>query len=317
MTLSRASTASTTSTPLAPPSSSAIAVEGLTKRYGRTAVVDDLSFTVRAGAVTGFFGPNGAGKTTALKAVVGLARPNAGRALIQGRPVASMAPDARLLGVYIEPCGAHPGRTGRAHLRALAVLAGLPRRRVAEVLEIVGLEQAAGRRVGKYSMGMRQRLGLAAALLGDPEILVLDEPVNGLDPQGIRWLRTLLRERAASGRTVLLSSHMLSEAAQTADDAVVINKGRLVHAGPIRDLQRLGERGVSVSTPEHERLSTVVRAAGGRVQPESGGGLLIEGLEATEVARLAQREGILLREITPRTTSLEDVFFDLTGGQSS
>src|SRR5262249_7938541 len=202
---------STRNTQLAEP----IVVEGLTKRYGALTAVEDLSFTVRAGAVTGFLGPNGAGKTTALKVLVGLARPTAGRAFIGGGPVASAAADARILGVYIEPCGAHPGRSGRDHLRSLAALAGLPPSRVDEVLAIVGLERAAGRCVGTYSTGMRQRLGLASALLGDPQILVLDEPLNGLDPQGIRWLRTLLRERAARGGTVLLSSHVLSEAAQT------------------------------------------------------------------------------------------------------
>jgi ABC-2 type transport system ATP-binding protein len=203
--------------------------------------VADLSFAVRPGAVTGFFGPNGAGKTTALKMLVGLAHPSTGRAFVNGTPIESIAPDARLIGVYIEPCGAHPGRTGRSHLRALATLAGLPRSRVGDVLAIVELEQAAGRRVGKYSMGMRQRLGLAAALLGDPQILVLDEPVNGLDPRGVRWLRTLLREQAAGGRTVLLSSHVLSEAAQTVDDVIVIDRGRLVHQGSIRDLEGRGE----------------------------------------------------------------------------
>ncbi|MFD8429917.1 ABC transporter ATP-binding protein [Streptomyces coelicoflavus] len=291
-----------------------IRVEGLTKRYGRRTAVDDLSFTVRSGRVTGFFGPNGAGKTTALKAVVGLARPTAGGAFLRGTPVTAVRPDARLLGVHIEPCGAHPGRTGRAHLRSLAALAGLPRRRVGEVLELVGLEEAARRRVGKYSMGMRQRLGLAAALLGDPEILVLDEPVNGLDPQGIRWLRTLVRERAAHGGTVLLSSHMLGEAAQTVDDVVVIDRGRLVHTGAIRDLERSGESAVAVRTAETGRLSALVAAAGGRTKATDGGGLLVEGLDAAEVARLAHREGVLLEEIVERTASLEDAFFGLTGG---
>ncbi|HTF12292.1 MAG TPA: ATP-binding cassette domain-containing protein, partial [Asanoa sp.] len=199
------------------------------------------SFTVRSGAVTGFFGPNGAGKTTALKMLVGLARPTAGRAFINGAPVDSMIPDARVIGVYIEPCGAHPGRSGRAHLRTLATLAGLPRARVDEVLTTVGLDEAGRRRVGKYSMGMRQRLGLAVALLGDPQILVLDEPVNGLDPRGIAWLRTLLREQAALGRTVLLSSHVLSEAAQTVDDVVVVDQGRVVHQGALSDLEGRGE----------------------------------------------------------------------------
>jgi ABC-2 type transport system ATP-binding protein len=245
------------------PVSAPIVVEGLTKRYGTVTAVNDLSFAVRPGAVTGFLGPNGAGKTTALKVIVGLARPTAGRAFINGSPVGSAAADARMLGVYIEPCGAHPGRSGRDHLRSLAALAGLPRSRVDEVLSIVGLEQAAGRRAGKYSTGMRQRLGLAVALLGDPQILVLDEPLNGLDPQGIRWLRIFLREHAASGKTVLLSSHVLSEAAQTVDDVVVIHKGRLVRQGSIDELAQLGNGGVVVSTPTRERLAAAVEQAGG------------------------------------------------------
>jgi ABC-2 type transport system ATP-binding protein len=217
-----------------------LAADGLTKRYGRVAAVDGLSFTVRPGAVTGFFGPNGAGKTTALKLLVGIARPTSGTAHLDGEPVRTTVADPTRVGVHIEPCGAHPGRTARAHLNALATMAGLPRGRVAEVLDTVGLTEAAGRRVGGYSLGMRQRLGLAAALLGDPRLLVLDEPANGLDPRGIRWLRTFLRARAAAGRTVLLSSHVLSEAAQTVDDVVVIDRGRLVHQGPLAELERRG-----------------------------------------------------------------------------
>jgi ABC-2 type transport system ATP-binding protein len=290
-----------------------IVVEGLTKRYGKVQAVDDLSFAVRAGAVTGFLGPNGAGKTTALKLIVGLARPTAGRALIEGVPVESAVADANLLGVYIDCCGAHPGRSARNHLHSLAALAGLSRSRVEEVLEIVGLEQSAGRRVGTYSTGMRQRLGLAAALLGDPLILVLDEPLNGLDPQGIRWLRTLLRERAASGRTVLLSSHVLSEAAQTVDDVVVIHKGRLVRQGSINELARLGGGGVLVRTPTRERLATAVQRAGGRAEVvESGGRLLVEGLDAAQVGELAHDERVVLHELAARGSSLEEVFFNLT-----
>jgi ABC-2 type transport system ATP-binding protein len=210
-------------TPAAPmlEAMNAITVHRLTKRYGRLVAVDDLSFTVRRGAVTGFLGPNGAGKTTALAMICGLARPSRGSVAIDGR-----------LGVHLEACGAHPGRTARAHLRVLAALAGLPRRRVDEVLALVGLEAAGGRRVGVFSLGMRQRLGLASALLADPDVLVLDEPLNGLDPRGIRWVRQLLRERAAAGGTVLLSSHLLAEAEQTVDDVLVLDGGRLVHQGP-------------------------------------------------------------------------------------
>lgn len=291
----------------------AIVVEGLTKRYGEVIAVDDLSFTARRGAVTGFLGPNGAGKTTALKAIVGIARPTSGRAFINGRPIDSVAPDARELGVYIEPCGAHPGRSARDHLRSLAALAGLSRGRVDELLAMVGLEQAAGRRVGKYSMGMRQRLGLASALLGDPDILVLDEPLNGLDPQGIRWVRTLLRERAAGGKTVLLSSHALAEAAQTVDDVVVITKGRLVREGPIDELERLGRAGVLVRTPTRERLAAAVQDAGGRAEVQGGSGLLlIEGMDAAQVGELAHDERVVLHELSPQGGSLEDVFFNLT-----
>jgi ABC-2 type transport system ATP-binding protein len=244
---------------------------------------------------------------------VGLVRPTAGRALINGAPIDSLAFDARMLGVYIEPCGAHPGRSARDHLRSLAALAGLHRERVDEVLSVTGLAQAAGRRVGKYSMGMRQRLGLASALLGDPEILVLDEPLNGLDPQGIRWLRTLLRERAAGGKTVLLSSHVLMEAAQTVDDVVVIHHGRLRHQGAIEDLERLGDAGVFASTPTRERLATAAVRAGGRVELQNGGGrLLIEGIDASQIGELAHAERIVLHELAPRSGSLEAVFFNLT-----
>jgi ABC-2 type transport system ATP-binding protein len=262
-----------------------IMVEGLTKHYGNVKAVDDLSFVVRAGAVTGFLGPNGAGKTTALKMIVGLARPTAGRALVHASPVASGAADPHLLGAYIEPCGAHPGRSARNHLRSLAALAGLPRSRVDEVLVLVGLEPAAGRRVGTYSTGMRQRLGLGAALRG----------------------------HAASGKTVLLSSHVLSEAAQTVDDVVVIHKGRLIRQGSIDELAQLGGGGVLVSTPTRERLAAAVQRAGGRVEHQDGAGrLLIEGLDAAQVGELAHDERVVLHELAPQGSSLEDVFFTLT-----
>ena len=301
-----------------PPRTAAIAVEGLTKRYGDVVAVDDLSFTVRAGAVTGFLGPNGAGKTTALKTIVGLARPTAGRTLINGIPTDRFKPDARALGVYIEPTGAHPGRSARDHLLSLAALAGLPRERVDEVLAIVELTEAARRRVGTYSMGMRQRLGLASALLGDPEILVLDEPLNGLDPQGIRWLRVLLRERAASGRTVLLSSHVLTEAAQTVDDVVVIHKGRLVQQGSIRELERMAAGGVAVKTPMPERLVAAARSAGATVTVVDGSReLLVEGLDAAGIGELAHDERIVLHGLAPSGGSLEEVFFTLTAEEAA
>jgi ABC-2 type transport system ATP-binding protein len=227
---------------VSPESDPVVVAEKLSKRYGRVAAVAELSFTARPGRVTGFFGPNGAGKTTALKMVTGLARASSGAVWLEGRPVGSVPPGARSLGVHIEPCGAHPGRTGRAHLRMLATLGGLPRTRVDQVLTLVELGAAAAdRRVGTYSMGMRQRLGLAAALLGDPRVLVLDEPVNGLDPRGVRWLRELVRAHAARGNTVLLSSHVLSEAAHTVDDVVVVDRGRTVYQGSLAELAARGE----------------------------------------------------------------------------
>jgi ABC-2 type transport system ATP-binding protein len=294
---------------------SAIAVEGLTKRYGTVTAVDDLSFTVRSGAITGFLGPNGAGKTTTLSAIVGIIRPTAGRALVGGAPIAERSPDARTLGVSFESTGAHPGRSARNHLRSLATLAKLPHARVDDLLAQVGLEDAADRRVGTFSTGMRQRLGLAAALLGDPDILVLDEPLNGLDPQGIRWLRTLLRERAASGGTVLLSSHVLTEAAQTVDDVVVIHKGRLVRQGSIDEIQRLGNVGVYVRTPTPERLATASQRVGAEVALADGG-VLVEGLEAEAIGEIAHQERIRVYELSPREGSLEDVFFRLTEEES-
>jgi ABC-2 type transport system ATP-binding protein len=291
----------------------AIAVEGLTKRYGDLVAVHDLSFNVRRGSVTGFLGPNGAGKTTALKTIVGIARPTSGRALINGVPIASANADARVLGVFIEPTGAHPGRSARNHLRSLAALAGLPRSRVDDVLAIVGLEDAADRRVGTFSTGMRQRLGLASAVLGDPAMLVLDEPLNGLDPQGMSWLRTFLRDRAAAGGTVLLSSHVLSEVAQTVDEVVVLHRGRLVHQGAIGELTRLGHGTVVVRTPMPERLVAAARHAGGRVQIQNGGGrLLIEGMDAAHVGELAHAERVILHELAVHGASLEQVFLSLT-----
>ena len=259
---------------------SAIETVGLTKRYGSVTAVDDLSFSVRDGAVTGFLGPNGAGKTTTLRMILALARPSAGHATVLGRPYAELDEPARTVGANLEIAGAHPGRSGRDHLRALAAMAGLPPTRVDEVLRLVELDDAANRRAGKYSLGMRQRLGLAATLLGDPRVLILDEPANGLDPQGIRWLRDFLRGMAAEGRTVLVSSHVLAEVAQTVDDVVVIHRGRLVDQGPVSRLTAGGR--VLVRTPKPEELRAALEqdgltrerrragAAGRRRRPRAG-----------------------------------------------
>jgi ABC-2 type transport system ATP-binding protein len=295
----------------------AIEVQGLRKRYGDKQAVDGIDLVVTSGEIVAVLGPNGAGKTTTLRMILALARPTAGHATVLGRPYQELDHPARTVGANLEVAGAHPGRKGRDHLRSLAAMASIPLSRVDEVLRLVELEGAAGRRAGKYSMGMRQRLGLGSALLGDPEILVLDEPLNGLDPQGIRWLRTFLRERAASGRTVLLSSHLLTEAAQTVDDVVVIHKGRLVRQGRIDELGSPGG-GVIVRTPMHERLATAVQRAGGRVGYQEGnGGLLIEGMDAAQVGDLAHAERVVVHEIASRGSSLEDVFFNLTEEEAS
>ena len=223
--------------PRRPPTAGpAIQVAGLRQTFGRVAAVDDVSFTVSYGRITGFLGPNGAGKTTTLRMILGLIRPDAGTALIAGQPYAKLASPAQTVGALLDAAAAHPGRSGRDHLRVLAAAAGTPGRRAGQLLERVGLAHAGGQRAGRYSLGMRQRLGLAGALLGDPDVLVLDEPANGLDPQGIRWLRDLLRALAAEGRAVLVSSHILAEVAQTVDDVVVISRGRTVAQAPLPQL---------------------------------------------------------------------------------
>ena len=292
-------------------SAAAIEAVGLTKRYKSVTAVDDLSFRVREGAVTGFLGPNGAGKTTTLRMVLGLARPSEGTATIQGRRYVELDEPARAVGANLEVAGAHPGRSGRNHLRALAAMAGLPASRVDEVLRLVELESAADRRAGKYSLGMRQRLGLAATLLGDPQVLVLDEPANGLDPQGIRWLRDFLRAMAAEGRTVLVSSHVLAEVAQTVDDVVVIHRGRLVQQGPVESLTAAGA-GVLVRTPRSVALRAALEREGLAVAEAPDGALVVEGADAAQVGEIAFAAGVPLHELAACSTSLEEAFLALT-----
>ncbi len=292
-------------------SAAAIEAVGLTKRYKSVTAVDDLSFRVREGAVTGFLGPNGAGKTTTLRMVLGLARPSEGTATIQGRRYVELDEPARTVGANLEVAGAHPGRSGRNHLRALAAMAGLPASRVDEVLRLVELEDAADRRAGKYSLGMRQRLGLAATLLGDPRVLVLDEPANGLDPQGIRWLRDFLRAMASEGRTVLVSSHVLAEVAQTVDDVVVIHRGRLVQQGPVQSLTAAGA-GVLVRTPRTDVLRTALYREGLTAAEAPDGALVVDGADAAQVGEIAFAAGVPLHELAPRSTSLEEAFLALT-----
>jgi len=288
----------------------AIEAVGLTKRYGSVTAVDDLSFKVRAATVTGFLGPNGAGKTTTLRMVLGLARPTRGHATVMGRRYADLDDPALMVGANLEVAGAHPGRSGRNHLRSLAAMAGLPRSRTEEVLRLVEMEGAAHRRVGKYSMGMRQRLGLAATLLGDPQVLVLDEPANGLDPQGIRWLRDFLRSLAAEGRTVLVSSHVLAEVAQTVDDVVVIHRGRMVRQGSVSELTMGGV--VRVRTPAAEQLVSALAATGLDVTRQDDGSLQVSTDDLARVGDVAHAAGAPLHELTLVTTSLEEVFLELT-----
>ena len=295
-----------------PGTAPAIVATGLTKRYGDVTAVEDLSFEVRSRAVTGFLGPNGAGKTTTLRMVLGLARPTAGSSTILGRPFTELPAPARSVGANLEICGMHPGRSGRNHLRALATFSGLPASRVDEVLRMVELDTAADRRAGKYSLGMRQRLGLAATLLGDPSVLVLDEPANGLDPQGIRWLRDFLRAMAAEGRTVLVSSHVLAEVAQTVDDVVVIHRGRLVEQGPVTRLTSGGH--VVVRTPRAAELRAALERAGMSATGE-GDELMVDADDPAKVGDVAFSTGVPVHELTTRATSLEEAFLALTSDE--
>lgn len=291
-----------------------LTVSNLTKRYGDNTVVDGVSFTVHPGRVTGFLGPNGSGKTTTMKIMLDLASADEGTATIGGRRYRDIPDPARLVGVLLEANAFHPGRSGRNHLRILADAAGIPLSRVDELLDRVGLAEASDRRVGAYSLGMRQRLGLAAALLGDPPVLILDEPGNGLDPQGIRELRDLLRSRAEAGDTVFLSSHLLGELEHLADDVIVINRGRLVTSGPLSELQETATL-VRVAAPE--RLRSALEEAGGIVQLHDGDGLVVRGLRMDRIGELAFGAGLPIRELSPHSGSLEDLFFDWTNADGA
>ena len=292
-----------------------ISIESLSKTYGKTIAVQDLSFTVEPGSILGFLGPNGAGKTTTLRVLLGLARPSAGTATIDGHAYPALADPVGKVGAVLDSSGFHPGRKGRNHLRVLARGAGIPVSRVDELLRLVELDRDGGRRVKGYSLGMKQRLNLAAALLGDPEVLVLDEPANGLDPQGIRWLRDFLRSLAAEGRTILVSSHVLAEVAQTVDEVVVIHKGRLRAHSSLAELtsRRAGVAGARVRSPQAERLAEAVRAAGGTVEADDGEALAVRELSAERVGEIAAGNGIVLHELVGGDqSSLEDVFLELT-----
>jgi ABC-2 type transport system ATP-binding protein len=287
-----------------------ITVSGLTKKYGARTVVDYVSFALEPGTVTGFLGPNGAGKTTTMRMITGLVPATAGSALVDGRPYAAVPNPGSIMGTLLDAGAVHPGRTGRTHLRLLAASLGVPASRVDEVLELVGLSDAAGRRIGAYSLGMRQRLGIAGALLADPPVLMFDEPANGLDPEGIRWMRGLLRGHAARGGTVLLSSHLLGEVEHTVDRLLVIGGGRIVADGPVASL--LGTDGVSVRAADPASLAADLRARGYAVSPGDDGALVVSGASPTDVGAVAAAGGHVLSELRPLQRGLEDVFFSLT-----
>jgi ABC-2 type transport system ATP-binding protein len=285
-------------------------IEALTKRYGRTTVVDQLTFTVRPGRVTGFLGPNGSGKSTTMKMLLGLAAADGGRATIGGVPYRELPDPAGTVGVVLEPNAFHPGRSGRNHLRIQADAAGIPSSQVERVLRSVDLSaEAAERRVGTYSMGMKQRLSLASALLGRPPVLVLDEPGNGLDPRGIRTLRDNLAARAAAGDTVFVSSHLLSEVEQLADDLVVINEGRLIAAGPIEELR---DPTALVRTKAPQDLAVALERIGGTVTRDGAESLTVRGLSTDEIGETAHHEGVVVLELAAHESSLEELFLAWT-----
>ncbi|MEU6388234.1 ATP-binding cassette domain-containing protein [Streptomyces sp. NPDC046939] len=290
-----------------------IDVQDLTKEYGATRAVDGLSFRVGPGRVTGFLGPNGAGKSTTLRLALGLARPTSGRVLIGGRPYTSYAEPLRMVGALLDPQAAHGARTARDHLRVLAAAHRIPVRRVDDVLEQVGIAAVAGRRVKTYSLGMRQRLGIAAALLGDPEVVLLDEPSNGLDPEGIVWIRTLMRDLARAGRTVLVSSHLMNETATFADHLVVLGRGRLLADASMRDfIAAHGTQRVRVRTSEPDRLRAVLARAGHTLTPGDDGRCTVTGATAADVGALAAAERLPVLELADETASLEDAYLALT-----
>jgi ABC-2 type transport system ATP-binding protein len=293
-----------------------IEVESLTKRFGSTLAVEDLSFTVSPGTITGFLGPNGAGKSTTLRSILGLVQPDAGTVRVLGKPYRELSRPIAQVGAVLETFDAHPGRTGRNHLRVLAAAGRVPTARVDEVLGLVELTDAARRRAKGYSLGMRQRLGLAAALLGDPEVLVLDEPANGLDPQGIRWLRDLLRAQAGAGRTVLISSHVLAEVAQTVDEVVIIHHGRLIRHAAMAEVEAMAAGATTVRSPDATRLASLLIQAGHDVQAIGDGRLAVSATPEV-VGETAAANDVVLHELVVERATLEDVFLQLTAGEDA
>ncbi|MBP1324950.1 ABC-2 type transport system ATP-binding protein [Leucobacter exalbidus] len=292
-----------------------IEARGLTKQYGDKRAVDDVTFSIAPGQVTGFLGPNGAGKSTTMRLILGLDKASSGTVTVNGMRYSEMASPLTQVGALLDAKGVHPGRTARSHLRAIAATHGISDRRVNDVLEQTGLESVAHKRVGGYSLGMGQRLGIAAALLGDPGVLILDEPVNGLDPDGVRWIRELLRFLASEGRTVLLSSHLMTEMAQTADHIIVLARGQVKADAPLAEfLDVQGKRMVTVRSPESARLASLImrEIPGCRLDSSGDAGFTAQGIETAQVGRIALNAGIELHELASSGSNLEDAYLSLT-----
>ncbi len=292
-----------------------IEAEGLTKHYGNKVAVDDLSFTVRSGVVTGFLGPNGSGKSTTMRMIMGLDAPTRGHVSVNAQRFHDLHWPLREVGALLEARAIHPGRSARAHLLMLAQTNRLPKRRVDDLLELVGLSAVADQRAGKFSLGMGQRLGIAAALLGDPAVLLFDEPVNGLDPDGIRWVRNLLKGLAREGRTVFVSSHLMSEMALTADEVIIIGRGRMIEQTSIDGLlSRSSLQSVRVRSPQAEALRKALEELGATTVLDDDGSLTVRGLNEVAIGDLAGARGFVLHELSPQTGSLEEAFMELTEG---
>ncbi|HTT52794.1 MAG TPA: ABC transporter ATP-binding protein [Streptosporangiaceae bacterium] len=299
-----------------------IEARDLTKRYGDKTAVDHLSFNVEAGRVTGFLGPNGAGKSTTMRLILGLDRPHAGTATIDGRKYADLDQPLRTVGALLEAKAMHPGRSAYNHLLFLAETQGLPRSRVDQVLDLVGLREVARKRTGGYSLGMGQRVGIAVAMLGDPQVLLLDEPVNGLDPEGILWIRNLMKQLATEGRTIFVSSHLMNEMAVTADHLIVIGRGKLIADCSTQEfIERSSDKYVLVRSPDAARLAGLIAAEGGQADPQDGPGghaglLRVTGLDAPRIGEIAAADRVVLHELTPRLASLEEAYMELTAESS-
>jgi ABC-2 type transport system ATP-binding protein len=300
------------------PGTEEIVVRNLSKHYKQLRAVDDLSFSVRSGRITGFLGPNGAGKTTTLRMLLSLVTPTSGTATIGGSRYADLPDPIRHVGAVLEASSAHRGRTGLNHLKVICEAAGLPKSRAAEALELVGLTPAAKRKFKGYSLGMRQRLGIAAAMLGDPRVLILDEPANGLDPEGIRWMRDLLKALAAEGRTILVSSHLLGEMQQLADDVVIVAAGKLIRQGPVDEVlgASAGAAQTRVRTPQPAELTAALSELNAQVTALPDGGLLVAGLEPAAIGHAAFKASVELHELTGVAADLEQVFLQLTAGKA-